>query len=142
MTTNLNSVVAMLRRAKAFEALPKPQQAALRAQVSRMRKSDVTDPLILEVLEQIQKVIGESEPRERAVMTLDDLQAEFADYADYDPRRRAAFKARVTRLRKAAEAADDLSTVSALDGLLEEATTVDTATVRSQIEELLKDLNG
>ena len=118
---SLQTVIAMLRRATAFDKLEPPQQAALRAQVSRMSRTN-TDPQIAEVL--------------------DDVIAEYrASYAAYDPRRRAAFKSRVTRLMKSATEDGDAETAATLSKLAAEIEAAEESEAREEIRKLAEALS-
>lgn len=100
MTTDRLSLVRrltdVLRAAKGFEKLEKPQQAALRAQVTRL-KSQITDPELLKALEKAAELIGEPETRETRTMTVESLTEELDTYAEKDPGQRRAFKAKVKK---------------------------------------------
>jgi hypothetical protein len=139
--TNLQTVIGMLRRAAAFEHLPSAQQAALRAQVSRMSRTN-TDPQVAEVLGQIKAFVGESElRREAGGMTADDLEAEYRTaFAAYDPRRRASFKSRVTKVRKLAEEANDADAVALLSQLMDGIVEAEEAEARETIRKLAESL--
>lgn len=114
---NLDAVIGMLRRAERFDELPAPQQAALRAQVTRTLR-DASDPDIAAVLEQIRDVIGEAATRPADRMTAADLFNEYeAAYAGYSSRQRTAFKAKVSRLGNVANEAGDTETAAAMSEL-------------------------
>jgi hypothetical protein len=132
----------MLRRAAAFDKLPPQQQAALRAQVSRLSKT-TTDPQIAEVLTQIRATIGEAERKDTGGMTVEDLLDEHrAGYAHYDPRRRAAFKSRMTRLAKAAEEDGDADAVATLTALADEIRASEESEAREEIRKLAEALRS
>lgn len=138
--THLHTVIAMLRRAGSFEKLPSGQQAALRAQVSRMTRTN-SDPQIAEVLRQIKDTIGEAERKVTGGMTAADLLEEYtAGYANYDPRRRAAFKSRLTRLQKSATEDGDGETVAILSQLAAEITASEESEARDEIRKLTEAL--
>ncbi len=141
MSTNLQTVIGMLRRAASFEKLPTAQQAALRAQVSRMTRTN-TDPQIAEVLTQIRASIGEADDRKEAGgMTAGDLQAEYAaHFAAYDPRRRASFKSRMTKVRKLAEEAEDAAAVAILSQLADDVRDAEESEARAEIRKLAEAL--
>ena len=114
---NLSAVVGMLHRTERFDDLTPAQQAALRAQVTRTLKV-TSDPDIVAVLENIQTVIGEAAHRPADRMTADDLLAEYgASYDSYDSRKRAAFKAKVSRLGNIATEQGDDATAAAMSEL-------------------------
>ena len=139
--SNLQTVIGMLRRAASFEKLPAAQQAALRAQVSRMTRTN-SDAQIAEVLTQIRLTIGEADDRkESGGMTAADLDAEYAaSYASYDPRRRAAFKSRLTKVRKVAEQAGDAESVAAVDQLADTIREAEESEARAEIRKLAEAL--
>lgn len=129
---NLDAVVGMLRRAERFDELPTGQQAALRAQVTRTLNG-ATDPDIVDVLLQIQGVIGVAMVRPHERMTIGDLTAEYeATYAKYDQRQKAAFKAKVSRLGNVAKEEGDGETANAAAELM--------ARVISEEEQAQRDL--
>lgn len=137
MSTNLQTVIGMLRRTASFDKLPAGQQAALRAQVSRMTRT-TSDPQVAEVLAQIREVIGEAETRHAAAgMTAEDLSEEYATrFAAYDPRRRAAFKSRVTKLAQRAANDGDADTAAAMGELMREIARAEEAAAREEIRRL------
>ena len=139
--TNLQTVIGMLRRAHEFDKLPTPQQAALRAQVSRMSKT-AADPQIADVLSQIKAFIGEADTRrETGGMTIEDLADEYrAGYTAYDPPRRAAFKSRLTRVRKAAELDGDADAVARASALADEIEAAEQSEARDEIRRLTEAL--
>lgn len=100
MTTDRLSLVrrltGLLRTAKGFDRLERPQQAALRAQVTKLQ-SQITDPELLKVLEKVSEMIGEPETREARKMTVESLTEELNTFAEKTPGQRRAFKAMVKR---------------------------------------------
>ncbi len=100
MTTDRLSLVrrltGLLRAAKGFDKLEKPQQAALRAQVTRL-KSQTGDAELLKALEKVSEMIGEPEARESRKMTVESLAEEAATFAEKNSDQRRAFKAKVSR---------------------------------------------
>ena len=143
MTTrvNLDSVVGMLRRAERFDALPAGQQAALRAQVTRTLNV-VTDPDIEDVLLKIQDVIGVAAAKPTERMTIEDLSAEYeAEYANYDTRQKAAFKAKVSRLGNVAKSAGDDETAVAVADLMSQISHEEEAAQRDLIRRLAGQLH-
>lgn len=138
--TSLQTVIAMLRRATVFDKLQPPQQAALRAQVSRMERTN-TDSQIADVLTRIRSVIGEAEPKASGGMTAEDLLDEYrAGYSHYDPRRRAAFKSRLTRLMKSATEDGDTETVATLSQLAAGIEASEESEAREEIRKLAESL--
>lgn len=134
--TNLKAVVSMLHRAERFDELPAPQQAALRAQVTRSLKT-YDDPDILNVLRNIQDVIGVAAKSPAERMTADDLLSEYeASFAKYTARQKAAFKARVSRLGNMAENDGDSETVAAMNELSDRIVTEEEAGQRDLIRHL------
>lgn len=132
----LDSVIGMLRRAERFDALPTAQQAALRAQVTRTLNA-VSDPDIETVLLQIQDVIGVAAAKPQERMTIEDLSAEYeAEYANYDNRQKAAFKAKVSRLGNVAKSEGDDETAVAAADLMAQVTHEEEAAQRDLIRRL------
>lgn len=137
---NLTAVIGMLERAYRFDEMPSPQQAALRAQVTRTLKT-ATDPDILDVLGQIQDVIGVSAPKSADRMTAGDLVEEYEGNFDvYSPRQKAAFKAKVSRLSNIAASDGDDETVAAMSELTDRITREEEADQRRTIRELVSQL--
>lgn len=137
---NLDAVIGMLQRAERFDELPAPQQAALRAQVTRSLKA-IDDPDIRAVLEDIQNVVGVAVKPQTDRMTAADLVAEYeAAYANYTSRQRAAFKAKVSRLGNLAESAGDGETAAAMSDLSDRIARGEEASQRDLIRRLTDQL--
>ena len=121
----LKSVEKLLNRADKFEKLTGPQQAAFRAQLTRLL-NQVEDPDIKAVLLQLKEEVGEAETAAAKLLTADDLIAEYREkYQGYSNRQRGAFKAKLSRLLNKASEEGDKETVEKLTGL--ETTIAETA---------------
>lgn len=113
----LKSVEKLLNRADKFDKLTGPQQAAFRAQLTRLL-NQVEDPDIRSVLEALKDEVGEAEKSSSQPMTADDLIAEYREkYQGYSNRQRGAFKAKLSRLLNKAAEENDTETVEKLTGL-------------------------
>lgn len=115
----LKATERLMNRADKFSSLTGPQQAAFRANLTRLLNR-VEDPDILQVLKDLQEEIGESETRETRKLTADDLLVEYNEkYRGYSARQRGAFKAKVSRLINTAQESGDNETADKLTGLQE-----------------------
>ncbi len=115
----LKAVENLLNRADKFDKLPGPQQAAFRAQLTKLIER-VDEPDIKAVLVDLKEEVGEAETAAAKLLTGDDIIAEYRDkYQSYSIRQRGAFKAKAKRLLNKATEDGDTETVEKLTKLEE-----------------------
>ena len=115
----LKAVENLLNRADKFDKLPGPQQAAFRAQLTKLIDR-VDEPEIKAVLVALKEEVGEAETAAAKLLTADDLIAEYREkYQGYSIRQRGAFKAKAKRLLNKAKEDGDTETVEKLTKLEE-----------------------
>ena len=117
MSNLLSAVQKLLVDYQEFEDMDNGRKAAFRARITRYLNR-VTDEDIREVLEQLQDEVGAAAPRTTAKLTVEDCEKEFLDsFSGYENNRRGAFKAKVSRLLRAAEKGGDSQAVKRLQSL-------------------------
>lgn len=131
----LSSVARLFSVAPTFGTMSPRQQAAFRATLTRYR-NEITDADILGELDALQEMIGESESPSRQRVTVDDVIAEYPQYADYSPRQRAAYKAKVTRMLNEATEGGEVAEANRLGEVLRSLAAAEVQEQKDKIKRL------
>jgi hypothetical protein len=124
MSVKLDSVRRLLVDSRRFDGMTSAEQGAFRARLTRYLNK-VEDEQLREILEALQERVGKAEPRGRDSLTVEDVAREFSKFLSYDNRKRAAYKAKVTRLANKAEEEGDAEAVERLQAIQAEIATLE-----------------
>lgn len=118
MSNILSSVESLLDKVDKFDRMTGPQQAAFRAQLTRLQNQDIDDPEIAQILADIEAAIPEKESKTYSPQTVEEIVAEYeSKWMGYSARQRAGFKAKLTRRVNAADEAGEADDLEKLTGL-------------------------
>lgn len=138
--TLLSNLEKLLSEVSAFDNYNSARQAAFRARVTRYMSiaKETGDTDTLAILEDIQSLVGKAAKPKAKVMTLDEkadaYKAEVADYASLDNKRRAAFRAKLTRLMNDADEAGRDDLINSLNQIYLTTETVQRDEIRARIK--------
>lgn len=141
MSDLLVSVRNLLAKAKEFDSLNSREQAAFRASLTRLL-NQAQDDKIKGALLKVRGLIGESaKSKSYDKVTVEEVEKEFeSDFGSYDTKKRGAFKAKVTRMLKAADEAGESDDKKRLATLQFSVYELENREVKNEIFDLLDDL--
>ena len=148
----LSNLEKLLGEVEDFNSYKPTRQAAFRARVTRYMATakEVGDTDSLAILEVIQETVGKAERPKSKKLTIDEklaaYQAEMPDFKGLDNRRRAAFRAKLSRLTNEADEAGRDDLINSLNTLYLETEKVQRTEIRERIAKeaakLRKSLNA
>lgn len=139
MSVKKDSVRRLLVDSRRFDKMTSAQQGAFRARLTRYLKT-VEDEQIRAILENLQERVGKAEPRGRDSLTVGDVAKEFSRFQSYDSRKRAAYKAKVTRLANKAESEGDADGLARLQAIQAEIATLEESGATEDLLKIAKEL--
>lgn len=135
----LSNLEKLLGEVEDFNSYKPTRQAAFRARVTRYMATakEVGDTDSLAILEVIQETVGKAERPKSKKLTIDEklaaYQAEMPDFKGLDNRRRAAFRAKLSRLTNEADEAGRDDLINSLNTLYLETEKVQRTEIRERI---------
>lgn len=114
----LKSVESLLDRVEKFDRLTAPQQAAFRANLTRLTKQVTDDPEVAEILDLIKERIGEPDTKTYQPQTPAEVVSEYeGKFLSYSIKQRISFKAKVSRMANKSKEDGNLEALETLTSL-------------------------